>query len=168
MGGKGQSLLMLSPHEREYVDLLSDRSLQMQEIACAESAANLLASVRACVQADRDLYERSQRAYVSLVRAYREHLCDFIFKLESYDYAGLACALGLLQLPFMKELVRAGAKANKGVPSPPTTTTTTHTTRRNAYAYDNTHTHTPHTHTPHTHTHTHTLTHTHTHTHKAC
>eukprot|EP00960_Hanusia_phi_P010641 312273-Hanusia_phi.AAC.5 len=31
---------------------------------------------------------RGQRTFVSLVRAYREHICNFIFKLEQFDYAG--------------------------------------------------------------------------------
>jgi hypothetical protein len=74
-----------------------------------------LTALRACALADRDLYERSQRAYVSIIRGYREHLCDFIFKLELFDYAGLACALGLLQLPYMRELIRAGAKPRNGM-----------------------------------------------------
>ena len=115
MGSKGQSLLLLSPHERDYVHVLTDRSLVLQEISPASAVDELLPSIRACALTDRDLYERSQRAYVSIIRAYREHLCDFIFKLDLYDYAGLACALGLLQLPFMKELVKAGAKAKKGM-----------------------------------------------------
>lgn len=172
MGSKGQSLLFLAPHEREYIDVLVDRgaggaggkplvlqelalapqvrvvlgvaagvekggmaqgyvcgergggrSLQMhtQTIVClllrprplplpytcpstparpfaSSQVSNLFDALRDNALKDRDLYERGLRAYVSIVRAYREHLCDFIFRLNCFDFAGMATALGLLQV----------------------------------------------------------------------
>jgi hypothetical protein len=42
--------------------------VRLEEIAGAEGVEDLLPAVRACALKDRDLYERSQRAYVSVVR----------------------------------------------------------------------------------------------------
>ncbi len=39
---------------------------------------------------DRDAFDKVQRAYVSYVRAYKEHQCSFIFQLKQLDYGALA------------------------------------------------------------------------------
>ena len=39
---------------------------------------------------DRDAFDKAQRAYVSYVRAYKEHQCSFIFQLKQLDYGALA------------------------------------------------------------------------------
>ena len=142
MGARGHSVLMLAPLERDFIHILEDRAVVIEQLQPADGVVDLMPALRGCARADRDIYERSQRAYVSIVRAYREHLCDFIFKPQDLDlagisifhsrasrrppslvcvltrvrsYAGLACALGLLQLPYMRELIAAGAKPKQGL-----------------------------------------------------
>jgi hypothetical protein len=53
---------------------------------------------------DRDVMERAQKAFVSFVRAYNEHHCNFIFRLAQLDLGKLATGMALLYLPIMSEL----------------------------------------------------------------
>lgn len=106
-GREGSSLLWLSPAEESYVDFLALRKVPLERrVAKAgpEAAASLLASVRDLVRSDLDLHEKSQRAFVSVVRAYKEHQCNFIFQIGQLSLGGVASAMGLLRLPKMPEL----------------------------------------------------------------
>eukprot|EP00961_Rhodomonas_salina_P292086 3932606-Rhodomonas_salina.4 len=83
----------------------------MEGLRTVGSPPPLLASIRAVLRGDRDLLNKSERAYVSTVRGYREHRCEAVFKLGELDLAGLAIAFGMMRLPYMRELLQAGAKA---------------------------------------------------------
>ena len=54
--------------------------------------------------------EQANAAYVSIVRAYGEHQCKYIFQLAQLDLGQLASALALLRLPKLKELRRMHKK----------------------------------------------------------
>jgi ATP-dependent RNA helicase DDX55/SPB4 len=47
--------------------------------------------------------EKGSTAFMSFVRAYKEHLCSFIFRLEFLDLGAVARSYGLLRLPKMAE-----------------------------------------------------------------
>ncbi len=49
---------------------------------------------------DRDIMEKGQSAYVSYVRAYKEHKCQFIFILTKLPFGRLAEGMGLLYVRF--------------------------------------------------------------------
>ena len=53
---------------------------------------------------DREVFLKSTDAYVSYLRAYKEHHCSYIFRLEKLDFAGLARGMGLIRLPKISEL----------------------------------------------------------------
>ena len=53
-----------------------------------------------CIQ----LVDKSQRAFVSFVRGYKEHQCNFIFRFDELALDELARAYCMLQLPKMAEL----------------------------------------------------------------
>ena len=53
---------------------------------------------------DRAVMDKTTRAFVSYIRAYREHHCRFIFRLQDLDIGRLATGYGLLRLPKMPEL----------------------------------------------------------------
>ncbi|KAJ3064627.1 ATP-dependent RNA helicase ddx55 [Quaeritorhiza haematococci] len=61
-------------------------------------------SARKMNMEDRDLFEKSTKAFVSWVRSYTEHQASYIFRFKDIDAGSLARAFGLLKLPKMPEL----------------------------------------------------------------
>ncbi|KAK9791145.1 hypothetical protein WJX73_001123 [Symbiochloris irregularis] len=117
MGRPGRGLILLAPSEQPYVKFLLVRKVPVQEQAGVQGVPevdndSLLAAVRAASEGDRDVMEKGTRAFVSYVRAYREHQCRFIFRMEELDLGRLAMAFGLLRLPRMPELARSKAITN--------------------------------------------------------
>lgn len=125
MGGRvGKSLLYLLPNEEPYVDFIrrnqqvllvpleESRSLiselknneifpsQLSQETCSNSCGKL----KRFAQKDRDFYQKGIRAFVSYVRAYGQHECALICRLNELDLGALAEGFGLLKLPRMPEL----------------------------------------------------------------
>ncbi len=102
-GRKGSSLVFLTEKEEAYVDLLSNRQVRLVELPSSEeccrtietasknedmadeaslieSIPDILPCIRAIVLKDRDILEKGTKAFTSYIRAYKEHLCAFIFR----------------------------------------------------------------------------------------
>lgn len=96
-GRKGSSLVFLTEKEEAYVDLLSNRQVTLlplpeTEICCLpihtgedgidenESIKDVLQPIKELVLQDRDLLEKGTKAFTSYIRAYKEHVCAFIFR----------------------------------------------------------------------------------------
>ena len=79
----------------------------MREAPVVASPVTPHLSLRLLSEEDRDVMEKGVKAFVSYIRAYKEHHCKFIFRLADMDFAELATAFGLLQLPRMPELHKA-------------------------------------------------------------
>ena len=79
--------------------------LKRPVIAVTDGDAKLVTSkMRKEVLADRALYDKGQRAFVSWVKAYSKHQASSIFRVADLDWAGLGNAWGLIRLPKMPEL----------------------------------------------------------------
>lgn len=70
------------PKEDAYIDFLRIRKIPVTERVADVSAGDILPKVRQIAASDRDVYEKGKLAFVSLVRAYKEHQCAFIFQLK--------------------------------------------------------------------------------------
>ena len=107
-GRAGKALVFLLPHETGYVALLKQRQAPLleysEEIPLKTKAKDIYRLLRECIFSDRDLLEKSTRAFVAFIRSYKEHQCAFIFRFASLDLGLVAKAFGLLQLPNMTEL----------------------------------------------------------------
>ena len=108
-GRTGQSLLFLTPKEEAYIDLLRMRKVPLSPILSTEhccppeeegdnskpqtgerqilsaapdkeSIEDILPKVKDLVSKDRDVLEKGTKAFISYVRAYKEHHCAFIFR----------------------------------------------------------------------------------------
>jgi len=100
-GRKGASLVFLTDKEEAYVDLLANRQIPLTELppneACCRPVQNhdkseevsegsdlmipdVLAEIKCQVLKDRDILEKGTKAFTSYIRAYKEHLCAFIFR----------------------------------------------------------------------------------------
>eukprot|EP01060_Flectonema_neradi_P000075 TRINITY_DN10064_c0_g1_i2.p1 TRINITY_DN10064_c0_g1~~TRINITY_DN10064_c0_g1_i2.p1 ORF type:complete len:598 (+),score=148.54 TRINITY_DN10064_c0_g1_i2:549-2342(+) len=69
-----------------------------------ECKSDFIRNVRRQLIKDRDLCDTAVKAFVTWVRAYREHSLRYIFKLGKVDVIDLAHSFSLLRLPNMPEL----------------------------------------------------------------
>ena len=108
-GRTGQSLLFLTRKEESYVDLLRMRKVPLSPIPSSEhccppgeeatsdetdksdsrilsavpeieSIDDMLPKLKELVTQDRDVLEKGTKAFISYIRAYKEHHCAFIFR----------------------------------------------------------------------------------------
>ncbi|CAE6446046.1 unnamed protein product [Rhizoctonia solani] len=121
-GRKGRAwALLCEGREQEYVDFLAVRQIPLKEhpyiYANDESTSQvgverppdndatvLFQRIQETVQRDRDVYDKSMKAFVSFVRAYSKHEASYIFRIKDLDLVGVAKAFGLIRLPKMPEL----------------------------------------------------------------
>ncbi|BGP14630.1 hypothetical protein JCM10213_002202 [Rhodosporidiobolus nylandii] len=113
-GRSGKAVLLLNEGREEgYVDFLNVRKIPLQKLSypsteegstLQQEADTLLAELRQAILKDRDLHDRSLKAFVSSIRSYTKHEASFLFRLQDLDLIGLAKAFGLLRMPKMPEL----------------------------------------------------------------
>ncbi|RHY33364.1 hypothetical protein DYB32_001693 [Aphanomyces invadans] len=106
-GRSGSALTFLSPNEDAYVNFLSIRKVPLEEMnvsASAEDAVAVLEQVKALQLTDRDVVEKGTKAFISFVRSYKEHQCQFIFRFKDLNLAKVATGFALFQLPKINEL----------------------------------------------------------------
>ncbi|KAI8808862.1 P-loop containing nucleoside triphosphate hydrolase protein [Cladochytrium replicatum] len=114
LGREGNAVVFLTPKEDTYIEFLKIRKVPMTEMSvhadedvsqknCITVAGALDSLVKANIN-DRDLFEKSTKAFVSWVRSYNEHQASYIFQFKNVDVAALARSFGLLRLPKMPEL----------------------------------------------------------------
>jgi ATP-dependent RNA helicase DDX55/SPB4 len=94
--------VFLTEKEEAYIDLLANRQVQLTELPetehCCKVVAqslegdveseevetttipNILPKIRDLVLKDRDMLEKGTKAFTSYIRAYKEHVCAFIFR----------------------------------------------------------------------------------------
>jgi ATP-dependent RNA helicase DDX55/SPB4 len=101
----GSSLILLTPEEEAYISFLDERGTPAApvEFPAPDQLPVLFEPVRQRAVKERELYEKSQLAFVSYVRGYREHICSFIFQLSKLDLGELAQCFCMVRLPFMPE-----------------------------------------------------------------
>eukprot|EP00911_Craspedida_sp_UC1_P001465 UC1_evm2s1107 len=121
LGRIGRALVFLQPKEDSYIEFLRIRKIPVTEHTSEDlaPAPDIMTEARNLCARDRDTWERSRLAFVSLVRAYREHQCSYIFRLRDLALGKLAMGMAILHLPSMPELKGSkGSKAALGfVPS---------------------------------------------------
>ncbi|KIW23818.1 uncharacterized protein PV07_11988 [Cladophialophora immunda] len=109
-GRKGLSVVLLLPHEQDYVEFLKVRHTPIEpltEPGTSDMADDCLVAeekFRKIVLTDRALHDKGQRAFVSWVRSYSKHEAKSIFSLGGIDWNDHAAAWGLLKMPKIAEL----------------------------------------------------------------
>jgi len=110
-GRRGLSVVFLQPGpEEDYVSFLEIRKtpitpLKKPSINVTGDDAKLVTSkMRTEVLADRALYDKGQRGFVSWVKAYSKHQASSIFRVSDLDWTEQGNAWGLVRLPKMPEL----------------------------------------------------------------
>ncbi len=113
MGRTGSSLLLLRPAEDAYIPFLGIRRAPPQPMEPVDGLPSLRAPMTKLLLADRAVVDKSARAYVSYVRAYKEHQCSYVFQFDKLDLGALASAMALLRLPKLKEVQKMRRKGEK-------------------------------------------------------
>lgn len=121
-GRKGLSVILLQPgREEDYIPFLEIRKTPITLLKgphimiTDEDARAVTLKLREVVLADRALYDKGQRAFVSWVQAYSKHQASSIFRIEDLDWIDLGNAWGLVRLPKMPELKKWNGDKTLGV-----------------------------------------------------
>ncbi|KAJ6822901.1 DEAD-box ATP-dependent RNA helicase 18-like [Iris pallida] len=103
IGRQGRAIVFLLPKEDAYVEFLRLRRVPLQERTCSTNTLDVIPLIRSAAREDRDVMEKGVKAFVSFVRAYKEHHCSYIFRWKELEIGKLAMGYGLLQIPLMPE-----------------------------------------------------------------
>jgi ATP-dependent RNA helicase DDX55/SPB4 len=120
MGRSGSALAFLTPAELPYVDFLKLRKIPLTEEnpedldSIGQGLNSALTFLRKESESDRAVMEAGTKAFVSYIRAYKEHHCKYIFRLEDVPLGHLAASFALLKLPRMPEAKKASRLASAG------------------------------------------------------
>ncbi|CAH2073934.1 unnamed protein product [Thlaspi arvense] len=104
---------MFNHREEDYVEFMRRRGVSCQERKCSEEASDVIPIIRSLAMKDRAVLEKGLKAFVSFVRAYKEHHCSYIFNWRGLETGKLAMGYGLLYLPSMSE-IQQGRLSSKG------------------------------------------------------
>lgn len=104
MGRQGSAIVFLLPKEEAYIEFLRIRRVPLEEKKCSDNAPDVVPDIRSAAKKDRDVMEKGLRAFVSYIRAYKEHHCSYIFSWKELEIGKLGMGFGLLQLPSMSEV----------------------------------------------------------------
>lgn len=105
MGKKGAALLFLLATEQSYIEFIAiNQKVTLHPYESTLELVDVLPRVRKLAAKDRDVMEKSTRAFVSFIQAYRKHECSLIFQFKELNMGKLATGFGLLFLPKMPEI----------------------------------------------------------------
>ncbi|GAB0490126.1 hypothetical protein MMPV_001358 [Pyropia vietnamensis] len=124
LGRPGEAVLLLLPSEDTYVDYLAVRSTPAAPLPPAYGtlpaglATSVAAAIRTATLADRAILEAADSAFLSYLRAYKEHRCGYILRMDNLDIAGVARAFGCLRMPRVAEFAKYRAAMSSFVREP--------------------------------------------------
>ncbi|XP_074916065.1 ATP-dependent RNA helicase DDX55 isoform X2 [Chelonoidis abingdonii] len=105
IGHLGSALVFLLPMEESYVNFLSiNQKCPLQEMKPLKNVVDVLPKLKTLSLADRAMFEKGMKAFVSCVQAYAKHECNLIFRIKDLDFASFARGFALLRMPKMPEL----------------------------------------------------------------
>jgi ATP-dependent RNA helicase DDX55/SPB4 len=118
-GREGNALIFVTEEERSYIELLRGRGVPMNEMDWTDqnhgldsdptnthSNEDILSTIRTICHTDRDLLESGSTAFISFIRAYKENLCSYIFRMDQLAIGDVARSYSLLKLPKIAETVK--------------------------------------------------------------
>ncbi|KAG7586715.1 Helicase C-terminal, partial [Arabidopsis thaliana x Arabidopsis arenosa] len=103
---EGRSIVFLMPKEKDYVEFMRIKKVPLQKRKCSENASDVIPIIRSLAMKDREVLEKGLKAFVSFVRAYKEHHCSFIFSWKGLEIGKLAMGYGILSFPSISEVIQ--------------------------------------------------------------
>lgn len=119
LGRKGEAITLLSEWEEAYIEFLRLRKCPISKTPDEEARPDdtvrdvVGKGVREAILGDRALLEASESAFLSFVRAYKEHKCGYLLKVEEVDFNSVGDAFGLLRLPRFHEFKKVRDKIER-------------------------------------------------------
>lgn len=107
MGRSGSSCVYLLPHEMAYVELLKRRKVPLLQGPVPEQPVDVLPAVQRLAETEREVMERGIKGFLSYMRGYKEHRCNYIFRLADLKLGPLATAFAVLRIPKVPEVRKA-------------------------------------------------------------
>lgn len=109
-GQKGQSILFLNNPEEPYINYLTNKQVKIEEYLTTSVENNLLfkdaqKTLQDSMLKDKDLIDKSQDAFVSFIRYYKEHQLNFIFSFPLLDIGHCGNSFALFKIPRIKEIL---------------------------------------------------------------
>jgi len=104
MGAEGNAIVFLLPNEETYIDFLGHRKVPISEMEPFTDVPDIIEQIKCEIRKDRQLLEKSQLAFVSYIRAYKEHHCNYIFMLKDLNIPEVLKSFAMLKIPKMAEL----------------------------------------------------------------
>ncbi|XP_018894007.2 ATP-dependent RNA helicase DDX55 isoform X2 [Gorilla gorilla gorilla] len=84
IGHRGSALVFLLPMEESYINFLAiNQKCPLQEMKLQRNTVDLLPKLKSMALADRAVFEKGMKAFVSYVQAYAKHECNLIFRLKA-------------------------------------------------------------------------------------
>lgn len=108
-GRSGSALLFLLPNEVAFVEYLASQKVPLAKMdlgglpPAVVTTAELQATARELMFADRDVLERGTKAFIAYVAYYAEHRLSFLFQIAEVNFPQLVASFHLLRLPKLKE-----------------------------------------------------------------
>lgn len=135
-GREGNALIFVTEEEQSYIELLRGRGVPMNEMeeelnsqsfnennedendenkeettnSTINNDRNILTAIRSLCLHDRDLLELGTTAFISFLRAYKENLCTYIFRMDQLNIGNVATSYSLIKLPKISETVKYRGK----------------------------------------------------------
>lgn len=108
-GSDGNALIMLLPNEVAYVDFLSkNQKVAMEEVKVNDNWKQkfpaLIKEIHLMQLKDKNVFDKGTRAFVSHIKAYSKHECNFLLRVKDLDLGKVASSYALLRLPKMPEM----------------------------------------------------------------
>lgn len=109
-GRRGLAIVFLTPgREEDYLSFLEVRKTPVTRYTptptmTPQECESATAKMRKLVLADRAIYDKGQRAFVSWAKSYSKHQASSIFRVSDLDWTELGQAWALIRLPKMPEL----------------------------------------------------------------
>lgn len=118
LGRDGNAVIFIGEWEESYIDFLRVRRCAVtaydqskEETASEQGVRDMIRSaIRDATLADRAILEASEKAFLSFVRAYKEHRCGYLFKVKDVDFNSISDSFGLLRLPRFHEFTKVKEK----------------------------------------------------------
>ena len=101
----------MTESESPYTSFLEGKSVEFEdesvipEISERWTSDSLAQIVQKCMLSDKDLIDKSQEAFVSFIRYYKEHQLQFIFAFNALNIGQVANSFFLFKLPRVKEIL---------------------------------------------------------------
>ncbi|KAM0679462.1 ATP-dependent rRNA helicase spb4 [Glugoides intestinalis] len=108
MGAEGLSIIFLMPNEKTFVNLLKLKGVSPDEIIDEKDdsveTSQVSTHFKVKERMDKNLLDLSVKAFVSYIRAYKEHILNHILNYKELDFDGIAELHCLERIPSMTEL----------------------------------------------------------------